>query len=434
MVLVSFATITVVGMHMLHNKREDAKQLTTVLKTSFSDYKPDWNYWRDTASINPHNTFVRVTVVPDKGKKRHFYSHKTQQFLSNQEETHTILKNIDSHSDQGIFYHAKTSEHWKHAHVTYEIWLSLNNIIESFKLIIEVVIGVMLFGLLIGTWLISILARKLNAPLENLTTATQLINDDSQTNRPETLPVPAGPQEVRDLSIEFNRLLASLNHQVQRDHQFVSDASHELRTPLAAIRGHINLLRRHGKTHPEIIPESLATIDAESMRMQRLIESLLHLSRMDHVDLDVSAVNLKQLVTAVTNNYLPQRNRPLDVHVTEVTAVVNADSITQILVALLDNADKYTPDSTPITVTLSKTAGQAVITVSDQGTGIPDDAKPHIFDRFYRADTSRSHAIEGSGLGLAIVARLVALNHGHITVADNRPHGTTFTLALPLDS
>ncbi|WP_127849064.1 sensor histidine kinase [Lacticaseibacillus hulanensis] len=432
MIIVSFATIFVVGLHLVHNKRDDAEQLTTVLKTSFSDYKPDWDYWRDTASINPHNTFVRVTVVPDSGKVRHFYSHRTRKFLRDDFENRPLLKNIQIQTDQGIFYHVKTSERWKHSRVTYEIWLSLNNVVELFKLIIVVVISVMAFGLLIGISAISVLARKLNAPLERLTTATQKINDADTSTHHETLPVPAGPQEVTDLSIEFNRLLTSLNNQVLRDHQFVSDASHELRTPLAAIRGHINLIRRHGNTHPEIVQPSLSTIDTESIRMQHLIDSLLQLSRMDHAELEKQRVLLNDIVQRVADNYHEQLNRELVVNAPHpVHAMVHAESITQMLVALIDNANKYAPGDTPITINLFADS-HAVIEVADLGPGISDGAKAHIFDRFYRADTSRSHKIDGSGLGLAIVARLADLNGGAVHVRDNQPQGSVFSLILPI--
>lgn len=432
MTIVSFATITVVGIHLVHNKRDDAKQLITVLQTSFSDYKPDWDYWRDTASINPHNTFVRVTVVPDKGKTRHFYSHKTKRFLRDNFETRPLLKNIQIQTDQGIFYHETASERWKHSRVTYEIWLSLNNVIELFKLIIVVVLSVMAFGLLFGVWAISVLARKLNAPLERLTTATQNLNDADKTTHHETLPVPAGPQEVHALSIEFNRLLTSLNNQVLRDHQFVSDTSHELRTPLAAIRGHINLIRRHGDAHPEVIQPSLATIDTESVRMQRLIDSLLRLSRMDHAELAIERVNLNELVQRAADTYQEQMHRPLVVKATaEVFASANADSITQMLVAIIDNANKYAPGDSPITMTV-RADTDALIEIGNVGPTIPDDVKAHLFDRFYRADSSRSHKIDGSGLGLAIVARLATLNHGTVSVRDNVPQGAIFTIALPL--
>lgn len=432
MTVVSFATILVVGFHLVHNKSDDAKQLTTVLKTSFSDYKPDWDYWRDTASINPHNTFVRVTVVPDKGKTRHFYSHKTKRFLDDNFETHSIMKNIQAQDDQGIFYHVTSSERWKHSRVTYEIWLSLNNVIELFKLIIAVVLSVTAVGMLLGVWAITFLARKLNAPLERLTTATQSLNDADETTHHETLPVPQNPQEVRDLSIEFNRLLTTLNTQVLRDHQFVSDASHELRTPLAAIRGHINLIRRHAEDHPEVLQPSLATIDTESVRMQHLIDSLLKLSRMDHAELTLDKLLLNDVVQRVADTYRDQLHRELIIDAPQpVYAKANADSITQILVALVDNANKYAPGDTPITIRIVARS-RAVLEVADLGPGIPDEVKPHVFDRFFRADSSRSSKIDGSGLGLAIVARQAALNHGGIQVADNQPQGTRFILSLPL--
>jgi signal transduction histidine kinase len=125
-------------------------------------------------------------------------------------------------------------------------------------------------------------------------------------------------------------------------------------------------------------------------------------------------------------------HRPLVVKATaEVFASANADSITQMLVAIIDNANKYAPGDSPITMTV-RADTDALIEIGNVGPTIPDDVKAHLFDRFYRADSSRSHKIDGSGIGLAIVARLATLNHGTVSVRDNVPQGAIFTIALPL--
>ncbi|WP_125571492.1 sensor histidine kinase [Lacticaseibacillus songhuajiangensis] len=431
MLIVSMATVSVVGYHLERNKREDATQLLGVLQKSFSDYKPDWDYWRDTASINTHNTFVRV-VVRSKGKTRYYYSHRTKRFLNDQLSTWSLMRNIQYQPDQGIYYHATKSEVYeKNTHVRYEVWLSLNNMVELFKLILEVIVSISLLGILIGIWLITILARRLNQPLVDLTVASHRIaQKDSDTVR-QALPVPTEPLEVHDLTIEFNRLLDSLNSQLTREHQFVSDASHELRTPLAAIRGHIELIQRHSEQHPEIVPQSLATISEESLKMQHLIESLLQLSRMDHAKLEAAPFDVSALCHAVAARYQEQLPQELLlIGVTNVWALGNEESVEQILIALLNNASKYSPADSTITVNVQTEGDKVFMTVSDEGMGISDVDKAKIFNRFYRVDSSRSKKIAGTGLGLAIVARLAALNDAEITVSDNHPRGSRFKLEL----
>ncbi|MCI1986282.1 MAG: HAMP domain-containing histidine kinase [Lactobacillus sp.] len=430
--VIGFATVTVVGVHLVRTKREDANQLMTTLNKTFVGNKPDWDYWRDTANFNSHSNFVRVTVAYPGKKPQRFYSHNARRFLRDNWQTWALWAHIQYQDDQGIYYHRVQKIQRKGASVTYELWLSLNNMLELFKLILSVIIVIAIVGLLMGIWMIQILAKRLNQPLVQLTQAAHDIVEAEDTTYHETLPVPPNPQEVQTLSQEFNRLLRSLNAQVIRDHQFVSDASHELRTPLAAIRGHVGLIRRHAADHPEIVPDSLATIEQESLKMQRLIERLLALSRMDHAHLQADWFDLGQAVQRITATYQSQGEQPLVLEVPkQVLAYGNQDSIEQILVALLNNAQKYTPTAAAITVQVARVAGKASLSVSDHGVGVPDADKEKIFDRFYRVDASRSKKVGGTGLGLAIAKRLTALNHGELTVSDNQPQGSIFTLTLP---
>ena len=436
MIVMALATMTTVGVHLVHNKREDAAQMMTVLKKSFSNYKPDWDYWRDTAPINVHNTFVRVSVTNTKGKTHYFYSHKAKSFLHNNWNQWPILENIQYQPDRGLYYHVSDTTNYRGPlAVRYEVWLSLNNVIQLFKIIMSVIITVTIAGLFIGSWLIGLVAKRLNIPLVNLTESSKQITRRNHAPYTDNLPVPAAPLEVHDLAVEFNKLLSSLNRQLERDHQFVSDASHELRTPLAAIRGHIELLQRHSQDHPEIVPTSLATISDESRKMQQLIESLLQLSRMDQAELELTPFNLTELAATVAQRYQEQlqQNLVMTGGDSPVMAVGNADSVEQILLALLANAGKYSPIGSTITVDVRTTAGHAELAVRDQGTGISDADKEKIFARFYRVDESRSKKIPGTGLGLAIVTRLAGLNNGTVTVRDNRPRGSIFTLNLALD-
>lgn len=432
MLSTALATVGAVGLHLVRSKHNEADQLVTVLKKSFTDYRPDWNYWRDTAPINVHSTFVRVSVTNAKGKRTYFYSRNAQRFLRRNWNYLPLMRNIQYQPHRGIYYHTTDAVPYAHHYmVRYEVWLSLNNVTAMFKLILEVIFLITIIGIGIGIYFTVLLARRLNQPLVDLTAASQTITAGQKSAPVQQLPVPKEPREVSDLAVQFNKLLASLNRQLVRDHRFVADASHELRTPIAAIRGHIELLRRHGKDHPDIIPSSLATIDTESRKMQTLIESLLQLSRMDHAELKLQPFDLSALCQNVAATYQEQLQQKLTVKApAKVMALGDPDTVERILLALLNNARKYSPQDSTISLVVTATSTAARMEVRDNGCGISDADKAHVFDRFYRVDKSRSQKIPGTGLGLAIAFGLADLNHGHVSVRDNQPRGSIFTLEL----
>ncbi|MCG0733377.1 Two-component system: histidine protein kinase, sensor protein [Lactiplantibacillus plantarum] len=245
--------------------------------------------------------------------------------------------------------------------------------------------------------------------------------------------MPASPREINDLGRAFNELLVTQNQRLQHERQFISDASHELRTPIAAIRGNLSLIKRRGDAHPEVIPESLQFIDEESLRMQHLIENLLHLSRADRAKLVLTDQDLSLLMLSLAEHYQPSIDQPLTLAIDpNIHVQGNAEMLQQIVVALLDNAHKYSPHDQPITLSLHQTDQAVELAVADHGEGIPDDQKQAVFQRFYRVDQSRSQAIEGSGLGLAIVQQLVTLNQATIKITDNQPSGSVFTVSWQL--
>lgn len=431
MLLTFVSVISVVGGRLIKNKRDDAVQVMTMLRHTFAEHAPDWDYWRDNAPLNTRMTFVRVAVRRPDGQVKRYYTRHTQRFLNDNFSTWPLFSNVQYQSGQGVYYHVRKVEDAGGFRTTYSVWLSLNNMIEIFKLITLMTLLVTAFGVIIGTLATSLLAKRLNRPLVTLTQATKQITDKPDSSYHERLPVPETPQEVRELSQEFNRLLHSLNEQVIRDNQFVSDASHELRTPLTAIRGHVALLRRHGEQHPELIHDSLAVIDDESMKMQKLIESLLALSRMDHAEVKVAEFDVAGLARRVVSRFQPQSRQILKVVMPDhLQVLANAESVEHALLSLLSNANKYVPANTIVTVSGRQVANHVILSVADLGPGIPDSEKARVFDRFFRLDESRSKAISGTGLGLAITRRLITLSQGTIRVEDNQPHGSCFIIKL----
>lgn len=434
--ILSLTIVSVVGYKQYRLERQQAVGIARGLKRSFIANRNDWFWWRLGNSTDTHNTFVQIQVIPTKKPTYTLKSPHTKRFLAKRKigKTHRLSNGISYSPKVGLYYHVSATDSDREngiAHVTYDVWLKLNGVVYLLWLLIRLILLIVLGFFVLGIWLIYLLAKQLNRPLATLTDATKTINHDLSNQYQTELPVPNSPQEVHDLSQAFNQLLASLNQQARADREFVSNASHELKTPIATIRGHVSLIKRRGAQHPEVIPSSLEFIDQESERMQRLVESLLKLSRANQLTLVTAPVNVSQLVTNVVDGYGASISQKILIHVaTDITASVNADSVEQILVSLLNNAQKYSPAESTIVVGLISTPHELQLSVTDQGRGIPNDQKDHIFDRFYRAKTVRA-TIEGNGLGLAIVQQLVMLHHGRVEVSDNHPTGTKFVVYLP---
>ncbi|MEV6980643.1 HAMP domain-containing sensor histidine kinase [Sphaerisporangium sp. NPDC051017] len=253
--------------------------------------------------------------------------------------------------------------------------------------------------------------------------------------------------EVGQVGAAFNRMLEHVGDALARRHAveqrlrtFAADAGHELRTPLAAIRGHAELARRHpGPVSPEV-GRALDRIQAESVRMGRLVEDLLLLARLDAGrPLLRDEVDLTRLVLDATGDARvagPDHRWRLDLPEEPVMVRGDADRLHQVLANLLDNARRHTPAGTTVLITVLVRAAAAAdgtrveLSVTDDGPGFPEELAGEIFERFVRADQGRSRASGGTGLGLAIVRAVVAA-HGGSAEAESRPGRTVFRILLP---
>jgi signal transduction histidine kinase len=217
----------------------------------------------------------------------------------------------------------------------------------------------------------------------------------------------------------------------ERQQVFVADASHELRTPLAVIRANAEFLQQE---QPE--SEEAAEILAETDRLAALVDSLLALARGQRGTAADSRLDLGELVSASAQSMQPlatDRKVALDVATaTGLEVSGNPDQLRQLVLILVDNALRYTPEGGRVRVDAHRNDGTAVVAVSDTGIGIDRSALKHVFERFYRADEARSRADGGAGLGLSIAEQLV-LDHGGRISAESAPgRGSTFTVSLPL--
>jgi signal transduction histidine kinase len=225
--------------------------------------------------------------------------------------------------------------------------------------------------------------------------------------------------------------LAPVAAAFDRQQTFVADASHELRTPLSVIRANAEFLQQK---QPE--SEEAAEILAETDRLGSLVDALLALARGQAGSADERAVDLGALVTSSANAMLPlagDRKVALGVEAApDLQVRGNPDQLRQLVVILVDNALRYTPEGGRVTVDARRVDGSAVVAVTDTGIGIAPDALAHVFERFYRADDARTRAFGGAGLGLSIAEQLVTGHGGRISAESAPGRGSTFTVTLPL--
>jgi heavy metal sensor kinase len=270
------------------------------------------------------------------------------------------------------------------------------------------------------------------SPLEDVVDTARQINSADDLSR--RIPYHGPPHdEVGQLIYVFNQTLERLEMLFSSQHRFLADVSHELRTPLTVIKGNVGLMRRM-KTVDE---ETLASIDQEVNRLTRLVGDLLLLSKAESGTLPLSRdpVSLDTLLLEVFREMSVLAGNKIHLKLTEIDQIQvlgDRDRLKQVLLNLMGNAIQYTPEGGEVFVGLSKRSGRARIVVRDTGPGIPEEDLAHIFDRFYRAEKSRTRESGGVGLGLSIAQWIVTRHGGEIVVDSKEGEGTAFYVWLPL--
>ncbi|WP_433554660.1 sensor histidine kinase [Micromonospora zamorensis] len=325
--------------------------------------------------------------------------------------------------------------------------IPLSGVQETVWWMVAAQVGVAAVGLAIaaaaGALIVRATLRPLNRVAATATRVTELPLDRGEVALAVRVPAAdTDPRtEVGQVGAALNRMLGHVADALSarqasetRVRQFVADASHELRTPLAAIRGYAEVARRGRDEVPPDVAHALRRVESESTRMTSLVDDLLLLARLDTGrPLAVDPVDLTALVVdAVSDAHVAGPEHRWQLGLPEVAIRVPGDAarLHQVVANLLANARVHTPPGSTVTTTLAVDAGSAVLTVADDGPGVPAELQPEMFERFARGDSSRSRAHGSTGLGLAIVAAVVEAHHGTVEV-DSRPGRTVFTVRLP---
>ncbi|HEY2596296.1 MAG TPA: HAMP domain-containing sensor histidine kinase, partial [Chloroflexota bacterium] len=237
------------------------------------------------------------------------------------------------------------------------------------------------------------------------------------------------------------RALIPIQSAFRRQQEFIADASHELRTPLTVLRSATDLLYQHRAEPLQVHADLLEDVRAEIARMQHLTQDLLTLARSDRGELQLmtAPMDLVDLTSDVVHRFGPLaagRQQALEFHTDAaqpaIDVDVDPDRLQQVLVILVDNALKYTPEGGRVTVSVQRGSKSALVEVTDTGRGIAPEHLPRLFDRFYRADAARSRAAGGAGLGLSIARLLVEAHGSDLTLSSTVGVGTVATVRLPL--
>lgn len=419
LVLVNIAFLVISSGYIYYSAKSQSEQLITAVEENLEP-QYDWSALLDAYLAKQDDDAIILTTP----QGRTYYS----------EDAHETFKDINHKrhyqnfvvSHKHIYFLAREVHHGYHIHVA----LNVDELFNLITWLLLTMLGINLVAILISILLIRRFAHKWSRPIQTMNAEIQDIRKNKTPERKVT--IPDNPLEIKNLAQSFNNLLSFQNNALKREQQFVSDASHELKTPIAAIRGHVNLIKRRGQSNPEIISTSLDYIDLESKKLQLMVNELLTLGRIDQNNDDVTPIDLVKIISDVVNEVqtvYPQKiisNLP-----EQLLFPIKPTDFCNIAHNLVENAAKYSPADSEINVVLKKQADKLLFQVADHGIGISQENREKIFERFYREDKSHSSKVGGSGLGLAIVKAEVDKYHGQITVEDNTPQGTIFSVYLP---
>lgn len=302
----------------------------------------------------------------------------------------------------------------------------------------------------LNTSILELLSLGDDYDLRSLITEVPELTIDSQDENGEYLSLRVRFALIRRESGFISGLVAVLHDTTEQDKEererrlFVSNVSHELRTPLTSVKSYLEALDDGALSEP-VAPDFVKVSLNETNRMMRMVTDLLSLSRIDNEtsQLDIELTNFTAFITFILNRFDKIKSQSQEdtkkyelireYPITPIWVEIDTDKMTQVIDNILNNAIKYSPDGGKIKVGMKTTDAQLIISISDEGLGIPKKDLPRIFDRFYRVDKARSRAQGGTGLGLAIAKEIIKQHKGFIWAKSEYGKGSTFTIVLPYD-
>lgn len=290
-----------------------------------------------------------------------------------------------------------------------------------------------LIGLIFLIFFGSKTSRKLLSPVKAMTRTVEDISINAMDKR---LDISGSKDELKDLAKTFNDMLDRIQKSVEQQNRFVSDASHELRTPIAVIRGYADLLNRWGKDDRKVLEESVSAIKNEAENMNALVEKLLFLARGDKNTQKVEKQSflLNEIIDEILREtkIIDTNHQIVNDRNDEIMIFADKKLIKEAIRIFVDNSIKFTPAGGTIKLNSCRNDQKVVISIEDTGTGISKEDLPHIFERFYMADKSRTKKISGTGLGLAIAKWIIDNHEGKINIWSQINAGTVVKIELPL--
>lgn len=302
----------------------------------------------------------------------------------------------------------------------------------------------------LNTSILDLLSLGDDYDLRSLITEVPELTIDSQDENGEYISLRVRFALIRRESGFISGLVAVLHDTTEQDKEererrlFVSNVSHELRTPLTSVKSYLEALDDGALSEP-VAPDFVKVSLNETNRMMRMVTDLLSLSRIDNEtsQLEIELTNFTAFITFILNRFDKIKSQSQEdtkkyelireYPITPIWVEIDTDKMTQVIDNILNNAIKYSPDGGKIKVGMRTTDAQLIISISDEGLGIPKKDLPRIFDRFYRVDKARSRAQGGTGLGLAIAKEIVKQHKGFIWAKSEYGKGSTFTIVLPYD-
>lgn len=344
------------------------------------------------------------------------------------------LVEISPHDDRILIYRKPVDIYGFQG--TVEIVRNLENfdtLINQILMLIFVTGFVAIILSLFGGRLITL---QLLRPINSMISTMRMIKENGLKER---VPIKRQQDEMTELGMMFNELMDNLEKSFQQQQQFVEDASHELKTPLAVIHGHLSLIKRRGKEHPEVLERSIELSLNETNRLIHLVSDLLTLSRVEEYEPPLTMreeIRIKSTIESVVENFKVIRNDfqilyTVDMN-NETTLNMLKRHFEQIIIILLDNAIKYSNHIKAIEINVKELDRSVKIEVTDFGIGISSEELPFVLNRFYRVDKARSRKDGGNGLGLSIAKKLIDMYDGEIEIDSEYGEWTKVTVTFPI--